>query len=240
MHGAIMTKAAPPRHRTARRRGRRLSLLSNKAPAPKVSPPGAVHSHTQLWHVFMMLDYSAKFAQALPYQEFLQKHGTEAHRQRWAAVHARVALSPEQTQLLAGFTRDMYVLVMAGAWCGDCVEQCPIFEHFAHASPRIHVRYCDRDAFPDLQQALSICGGARVPVAVFLSEDGHPTGWFGDRTLTRYRKIAADQWGEVCSIGLVPPEESLMAATVQDWLNEFERNQLILRTSPRLRKKHGD
>jgi hypothetical protein len=44
----------------------------------------------------------------------------------------------------------------------------------------------------------------------------------------------------MCSVGAVPPEESLLDATVQDWLDEFERVQLILRTSPRLRKKHGD
>jgi hypothetical protein len=31
-----------------------------------------------------------------------------------------------------------------------------------------------------------------------------------------------------------------MAATVQDWLDEIERVQLMLRLSGRLRQKHGD
>jgi hypothetical protein len=31
-----------------------------------------------------------------------------------------------------------------------------------------------------------------------------------------------------------------MAATLQEWLNEFERIQLMLRISPRLRQKYGD
>jgi hypothetical protein len=31
-----------------------------------------------------------------------------------------------------------------------------------------------------------------------------------------------------------------MNAVVDDWLREFERVQLMLRLSPRLRQKHGD
>jgi hypothetical protein len=38
----------------------------------------------------------------------------------------------------------------------------------------------------------------------------------------------------------VPPEQYLLDAMVQDWLKIFERAQLILRTSSRLRQKHGD
>ena len=38
----------------------------------------------------------------------------------------------------------------------------------------------------------------------------------------------------------MPPEQNLLDAVTQDWLDEFERAQLILRTSARLRQKHGD
>jgi hypothetical protein len=31
-----------------------------------------------------------------------------------------------------------------------------------------------------------------------------------------------------------------MAATLQDWVDEVERIQLMLRVSPRLRQKYGD
>jgi hypothetical protein len=187
-----------------------------------------------------MFDFNATFEQAFAYTDFLNQYGTDAHRARWSAVYERVALAEEQKRLLASFRREMRVLVMAGAWCGDCVEQCPIFQRFAEASPAIRLRFCDRDASPELQKELTICGGARVPAVVFLSEDGHEVGRYGDRTLSKYRKIASEQLAEGCPSGVAPPEQSLLAATVQDWLNEFERVQLILRTSPRLRKKHGD
>lgn len=187
-----------------------------------------------------MLDYGAKFEQGFGYHEFLAKYGTEEQRRRWEMIHEKVALAPAQRELLAGFTREMKVLCLAGAWCGDCVNQCPIFAHFAIANSKIRLRFFDRDANPDLGEALSVCGGARVPVVLFVSEDNHQVAWYGDRTLSKYRRIAAEQLGAACPTGLVPDEQSLLDAVTQDWLNEFERVQWILRTSARLRKLHND
>jgi thiol-disulfide isomerase/thioredoxin len=187
-----------------------------------------------------MLDFAAQFAAGLAYADFLKTHGTEEHRRRWADLHARVQLTPEQQSLIASFKREMKVLCLAGAWCGDCVNQCPIFDHFAAVNERIVVRYFDPDTHPELAAELKVCGGARVPVIVFLSEDAFEVGRYGDRTLSKYRKLAADQFGPACPTGLVPPEPKLLASVTQDWLDEFERAQLILRTSARLRQKHGD
>lgn len=187
------------------------------------------------------MDFAAKFPTGLTYDDFLAQYGNADQRARWAAFHASVTLTSAQRDLLAGFRREMKVLCLAGAWCGDCVNQCPIFDHFRRACPLIDSRYFDRDAHPDLAAALSICGGARVPVVVFLSEDGQQVGWYGDRTLSKYRHMAAEQLGAACPSGLVlAGSGGLTAAITQDWLNEFERVQLVLRTSARLRKLHGD
>lgn len=186
------------------------------------------------------MDYASKFAEGLPYAAFLEKYGTDAHRSRWRAVHDRIVLTDAQRRLLEGFVREMKVLVVAGTWCGDCVEQCPILFRFADATDRILLRFVDRDDHEDLASELSVCGGNRVPAVLFLSEDDQPCGRYGDRTLSKYRRMAADKLGAACPTGLVPPEEALTAAVVQDWLDEFERIQLLLRTSTRLRKKHGD
>jgi hypothetical protein len=75
---------------------------------------------------------------------------------------------------------------------------------------------------------------------VFLSEDGQEVGRYGDRTLSKYRQMIADMTGPACPTGIVPPAHDLLAAVIQDWLNEFERAQLLLRLSARLRQKHGD
>jgi len=184
--------------------------------------------------------WQAAFEQALPYAEFLATHATPDQRSRWEAFHGQIALSAEQTALLGSFVRRMPVLVLAGAWCGDCVNQCPIFTRFAEASPLIDVRFLDRDAQPEIAAHLTVCGGQRVPVALFLSEDFHPVVYHGDRTLAAYRLAVADQLGTSCPTGLVPPADEAVAAVVADWLDIFERVQLILRLSGRLRKLHGD
>ena len=184
--------------------------------------------------------WAAAFAQGLPYDAFLQHHGTPDQRARWEAVRARVQLTPSQKELLAGFVRRMPVLVLAGAWCGDCVNQCPIFAHFAAAAPAIDLRFLERDALPEIGAHLKVCGGQRVPTAAFFSEDFTPVLFYGDRTLSAYRAAAAAELGDSCASGAAPPAGEALAATTADWLDQFERVQLILRLSGRLRQLHAE
>lgn len=186
------------------------------------------------------MDFAAIFTHGLTYQDFLTTYATDEHRRRWEGVFQAVSLSETQQELLRGFRREMKVLVVAGVWCGDCVSQCPIFARFADENERIAVRFFDRDKDATLANELSICGAPRVPSVLFLSEDGFVCGRYGDRTLSKYRQMAAQQLGAACPTGLAPPGTEILASVVQEWLNEFERIQLMLRTSGRLRQLHGD
>jgi len=147
--------------------------------------------------------------------------------------------TPAQRELLHSFRRDMPVLCLAGAWCGDCINQCPIFQHFAGAAPGITICYLDRDEHADVQRELQINAGNRVPVVVFFSEDGFEVARYGERTLSKYRNMMREQAGG-CPTGVVIPDDPLLVQVTQDWLNEFERVQWLLRLSPRLRQIHGD
>jgi hypothetical protein len=186
------------------------------------------------------MNWTTLFEQSLSYTAFLDRYATPEQRKRWDAMYDRVRLDEAQRQLLAGFTRTMPVLALNGAWCGDCINQCPILEHFARVSPAIKLRFLDRDADPAVREALAINAGHRVPVVVFLSEDFYEVARKGDRTLSRYRELAVQQLGPSCPTGIVPPGDDAMAVVVSEWLDEFERAQLILRLSARLRTKHGD
>jgi thiol-disulfide isomerase/thioredoxin len=181
-----------------------------------------------------------KFAAGLPLAQFLAKYGTDADRAKWQRAGEQTRLTDAQKKLLGKFTRRTNVLVLAGAWCGDCAAQCPIFERFAEAAPVLVTRYLDRDEHADGQAALKINGGNRVPVAVFFSEDGFEVSRYGERTLARYRQLVEQLTGESCATGLVKGDDPVQAQVVQEWLNEFERVQWMLRLSPRLRKLHGD
>ncbi|HZY90199.1 MAG TPA: thioredoxin family protein [Gemmataceae bacterium] len=181
-----------------------------------------------------------KFAAALPYERYLQT-GTDEQRRRWRQVYDTARLTAEQAQLFAGFARDLKVLVVSGIWCGDCVQQCPLLQRCAEANPRrIDLRLLDRDEHRDLAEKVRINGGDRVPVALLLAEDYELCAVYGDRTLNRYRALAVKQLGPSCPTGISPPEAGELAATLQDWLNELERVQLMLRLSARLRQKHND
>ncbi len=170
-----------------------------------------------------------KFKTALPLDAFLAKYGTPPQHARWKQTFDAITLTDAQRQLLSSFKRELNVLVLAGAWCGDCSGQCPAFDRFAEAAPVIKVRYIDRDAEPEAQRELQICGGNRVPVLVFFSEDGFEISRYGERTLSKYRQLIQDSAGAGCPTGLVRSGDPLPMQVTQDWLNEFERAQWIVR-----------
>lgn len=186
------------------------------------------------------MDFKSKFDSGFSYNQFLEKYGSDTDNMKWKNVHQLVNLSAGQRDLLSSFGRQMNVLVMAGAWCGDCVSQLPILEHFENATDKISIRYVDRDADAELAEELKICGGSRVPQLVIMSEDFLPVSRDGDRTLSRYREMAKQQFGGGCPTGLGLGDDPVFAAVVNDWLEIFERAQLIMRLSPSLRKRHGD
>jgi len=185
---------------------------------------------------------SEKFKLALPYEQYV-KTGTEEQQRRWKQFYDATAsaVTPSQRDTLNGFVREMNVLIISGIWCGDCVQQCPLVQRLAEVNAaRIQVRLIDRDAHKDLSHRFRMNEGDRVPVTLFLAEDFSLCGAFGDRTLHRYRAIARRQLGASCPTGLAAPDADEVAATLQDWMDEFERMQLMLRLSPRLRAKYGD
>ncbi|MCA9285559.1 MAG: thioredoxin family protein [Phycisphaerales bacterium] len=181
---------------------------------------------------------AGKHQAALSYEDYLATDPGKAPA--WRQIGAKTVLTPAQQRLLGGFTRDMKVICLSGIWCGDCVQQGPLLERIAEASSRIDLGWLDRDEHMDLTRLVRINAGDRVPVVIFMAEDFEPVAIYGDRTLTRYRALAARNLGPSCPVpgAPVPPEE--LAATLQDWLDEFERVQLLLRLSTRLRAKHGD
>jgi hypothetical protein len=79
-----------------------------------------------------------------------------------------------------------------------------------------------------------------VPVVVFMNEDFDFVAFAGDRTLARYRALAGRLLGPSCPLPGVAVPADEVGATLQDWVDEFERVHLLLRLSPKLRQRHGD
>lgn len=192
----------------------------------------------------MSIDWPTCFETALRYDDFLARYGTQVHKTRWHDNARHTELPPGRAETFSRFVRRMNVLCLAGAWCGDCAFQCPIFRRFEQAAPAglIDVRFLDRDdAAPDIRDAMRINGGQRVPAVIFLSEDGFEAARYGEKTLVQYRREAESLQGVSCSLGLTGAGDSVYrGAVVAEWADQFERAQLILRLSARLRQRYGD
>jgi hypothetical protein len=186
-------------------------------------------------------DYlNQKHEAGLSYRDYLAT-GTDQQQQDWQRVYESVGLTHRQHELVAGFTRPMRVIGLSGIWCGDCVQQCPLIQRIAEANPwMIDLRWLDRDEHSDLQQQVLINAGRRVPVLLFMAEDYELCGWFGDRVLARYRALAQKELGGACPMPGAPVPQDELDATLADWLDQFERYNLMLRLSTRLRQKYGD
>ncbi|MCC6683067.1 MAG: thioredoxin family protein [Phycisphaeraceae bacterium] len=186
----------------------------------------------------------AKHNAGLSYEQYLAT-GKPNQVESWRKVESQVSLTQQQKDMLGGFVRSMKVLFLSGIWCGDCVRQGPMLSGIAVAAGvqgggRISLRFLDRDQHVDLQQQVPINGGHRVPVVIFCAEDDHLVGWYGDRTLSRYRLMAAAKLGSHCPLPGGPLPQVDMEDELADWVSEFERVHLLLRLSTRLRQKHGD
>ena len=161
------------------------------------------------------------------------------HRSKWEAMAERIALGDEQRQRAAAFARTMPALCLSGVWCGDCVRQGPILDAIAGAAPGVDLRFAER-ADDALAEELRINGALKVPVVVLLSEDFYEVARIGDRMLSTYRKKAQRELGPACEVGLVPPAAQELAVEIDEWIDQIERAQWILRLSPLLRQRYGD
>ena len=94
---------------------------------------------------------------------------------------------------------------------------------------------------------VSILSGSHIPLCRRLREELQEKGlydklWIVGGNIPEEDRMVLRQLGfsGVFPTGLVVPGDSLLAEVTQDWLDEFERVQWLLRLSPRLRQKHGD
>lgn len=184
------------------------------------------------------------FNHAISYDQFVASGEPLGHRMQWDQRHGQLALDAGQAELVEGFTRTVNVLTLTGTWCGDCALQGAAMQRIAEVNPdRINLRFLPKtEEHADLIVKCSVNAGFRVPMTWFMAEDFEPVSRIGDRPLSRYRAIARKQLGPEHSgtLVLAPPPADPVRDVLREILDEFERVHLLLRTSPRLREKHGD
>jgi thiol-disulfide isomerase/thioredoxin len=148
-------------------------------------------------------------------------------------------LTDEQRRRLINYNRILRVLMIVGAWCGDCSRTAPYLMKIAEAAgKKVDFRIIDRDAYPKLKDEIRIVGGSRVPSTIFITEDWFEAGRFGDRTLTVYRNKMAREVGRGVDQGILNTKSR--ERELSEWVDQFERILIMLRVAPALREKYGD
>ena len=175
---------------------------------------------------------------ALEYEQYLVQ-SPSYQAERWLDMAKKIPPVGEgERRRLRGYHRALKVLMVGGVWCGDCVRQGPMIKLIVDAcEDEVQMRVIDRDSNIELRDELRIMGATRVPVVVFLTEDFFEAGRFGDRTLTTYRKMAANA---LPGRALRPSPQDEWASELSEWVDIFERMLLMTRLSPLLRRRHGD
>jgi glutaredoxin len=181
----------------------------------------------------------AHFQQALTYDAFLEA-APSPHRERWNTFESLIKVPESCRTILSSMGRQMNLLVLAGAWCGDCARQGPMLKAISKIAPKIDLRFADNHSNPELQEELRINGAEKVPVVVVLSEDFFEIARFGDRHLSVYRRKAAQELGAACDPGLLPPSSDELRTELEEWVYFIERAFYLLRLAPMLRKRYHD
>lgn len=181
------------------------------------------------------------YENAIPYEPFVALGEPQGHRPAWDQRYSQLELTADQENLIAAFKRPMPVLCLTGTWCGDCALQGSAMQRIAEASPgTIDLRFVMRsDEHAELVTKVQMNAGFRVPITFFMAEDFEPVSVIGDRTLSRYRSMARKALPEWDALLPAPPEDPVRKV-LDEVLEEFERVQLVLRLSGRLRQKYGD
>lgn len=181
-----------------------------------------------------------KFEAGQNYEDYLAS-GSAQHRAGWDRLRGLIELSAGERGLLGSFERRLNVVISSGVWCGDCAQQMPVIDHIERAAGgKVVCRFLDRDEHADLAERVMLCGGLRVPVVLILNEDFDLLVLAGDRSLSRYRAMAARQLGPSCPVpGADLPADEIRAMTA-DWVASFEHAHLMARMSTKLRMRYRD
>ncbi len=179
------------------------------------------------------------FAAGEQYEDYLRT-SPEDKAKNWDDMAGRIpALTTEQRDRVTGLNRVLKIIAVSGVWCGDCVRQGPMIQQIAEACGA-DLRWLDRDANTDLRDEVRIVGAMRVPMVIFLTEDFHEIGRFGDRLLSVYLRKLEKELGAACPVPYAAPPEGELAAEQAEWIDIFERMLIMARLSPPLRERHGD
>jgi hypothetical protein len=126
-----------------------------------------------------MLDFSALWDQAMPYEAFVA--GSELkHRGLWHGLH-RLARIPGWALAAVPADAGLKLLVLAEDWCGDASNTIPILAKLSDLAAGIELRVLRRDEHPEVMDRYLTNGARSIPVVIVLDREFQELGHWGPR-----------------------------------------------------------
>lgn len=128
--------------------------------------------------ILPIVNWKAVFEYARDYEMWLRNAENPENADRIERMRKELRFEPEEEEFLRALPRQVNVLAIAEDWCGDVVRHVPVLQALADHSPRMQVRYINRD-YPDILIRFLTNGGEAIPKFVFLNEQFIECGHWG-------------------------------------------------------------
>ncbi len=107
---------------------------------------------------------------------------TKLNLHRMERLDRTLELDSELVEVIQQLQKDVYLVVIAEAWCGDAAQNVPIFAKMAAANPaKLHIRLMHRDTNLELIDAYLTNGGRAIPKVVLTNAAGDELAVWGAR-----------------------------------------------------------
>jgi Thioredoxin len=126
-----------------------------------------------------MLDFSALWDQAMPYDAFVAASELK-HRGLWHGLH-RLARIPGWALAAVPADAGLKLLVLAEDWCGDASNTIPILAKLSDLAPGLELRILRRDEYPEVMDRYLTNGARSIPVVIVLDREFQELGHWGPR-----------------------------------------------------------
>ncbi|HHY44883.1 MAG TPA: thioredoxin family protein [Firmicutes bacterium] len=123
-------------------------------------------------------------ARALDFASYVQKADMNAPTMKENFEDTRISEKDREyfDRLAARLPKGaVSVLALSESWCGDCVENVPVFAKVAQEYPFLELLIVPRDTNMDIMDRYLTNGKPTIPVFVFFDESGEEFGRFVER-----------------------------------------------------------
>jgi len=150
--------------------------------------------------ILPLIDWRQLFAAGLGWHEWLATASKAEQRAELVSSYERFQPFAGTVSQLSHLRKQVHVIAIAEAWCGDVRRHVPVLQKLAEAGSRVAVRYITRQQSLEVFARFLTNGGEAIPKAIFLSADFVETGNWGPmpedgRRLIAHGKAANDITG---------------------------------------------